>query len=120
MKTVDIAIRGLGRCPKYPQGTRPLTHHGLCPNPSSPEGRKRAQLPLFCLNRIIRKPYVKELSRHILVQCTAVFHGFLDNGSAPVMQLLGFAYLVWSADQERLEVATFRAYYQHLLRVQHH
>lgn len=57
----------LGALPQTLQGTCPLTHFGLCPSPSSPEGRKRAQLPLFCKNRMIREPYVKELSRHILV-----------------------------------------------------
>ena len=42
---------GSGRCPKNLQGTCPLTHFGRCPNPSSPEGRKRAQLPPFLLGQ---------------------------------------------------------------------
>ena len=44
----------------------------------------KAQLPLSLYKRIIREPYVKELSRHTLAACAAaVFHGSLDNGSAP-------------------------------------
>ena len=52
MKTVDIddekLSEGSGRCPENPQGIIPCLMIRLCPNPSSQEGRKRAQLPLFC------------------------------------------------------------------------
>lgn len=53
---------------------------GLCPDPSSSEGRK-AGVAAFLLGRIIREVSVKELSRHILagvVMPAAVFHGLLD------------------------------------------
>lgn len=72
----------LGRCPKTCKGLVPWPIFGLCPNPSSPEGRKRVQLPLFCWERIIRELYVKRLSRHILARCAPVFHGSPDNNSA--------------------------------------
>ena len=79
LKIADIDIEklseGSGLCPENPQGTSPLTQFGLCPNPPSPEGRKRAQLPPFLLNRIIREPYVNRLSRHILTAGCAACSG---------------------------------------------
>ena len=43
----------------------------------------KAQRPLSLYKRIIREPYVKGLSRHILAaEAAPVFRGSLDNGSA--------------------------------------
>ena len=70
LKIVDIdnnkLSEGLGRCPKYPQGTRPLTRilGSAQTRPRRKQGK--AQLPLSLCRRIIREPYVKGLSRHIL------------------------------------------------------
>lgn len=58
---------------KLPESSGPALrtlNFGRCPNPSSPEGRKRVQLPLFC-----RTGYVNRLSRHILTAGFAVCSG---------------------------------------------
>ena len=71
------------------KGLVPWPFNGLCPYPSSPEGRKRAQLPPFLQRRIIRVLFVNRLSRHILTGGTApaaVFHVSIDNSPAPPAQ----------------------------------
>ena len=67
LKIADLDIKklseGSGRCPENPQGTSPLTCFRALPEPvlagrqekGAPEGRKRAHLPLFCRNRIVRE-----------------------------------------------------------------
>lgn len=71
MKIADIDIdklsEGLGLCPKNLQGTSPLTHFRALPEPALAEGQEKGAVAPFLLDRIIREPYVKELSRHILV-----------------------------------------------------
>ena len=50
---------------------------------------------------MFREPYVKGLSRHILVaKATAIFHGSLDNGSAPFMRKTLVAFLESFVAQE--------------------
>ena len=56
---------GLGRCPKNPQGTRPLTLLRALPAPVL-AGSRSASILADLGFRIIREPYVKGLSRHIL------------------------------------------------------
>ena len=88
LKTVDIdtdsSSGGSGRCPKNPQGTSPLTYIRALPEPVLAGRQKKGAVAPFLLNRIIREPYVNRLSRHILALCAPVFHGPVDNGSAPV------------------------------------
>ena len=70
LKIVDIdnnkLSEGLGRCPKYPQGTRPLTHFQALPEPVLAGRQEKGAVAPFLFDRIIREPYVKQLSRHIL------------------------------------------------------
>ena len=70
LKIVDIdnnkLSEGLGRCPKYPQGTRPLTQIRALPEPILAGRQEKGAVAPFLLDRIIREPYVKRLSRHIL------------------------------------------------------
>ena len=70
LKTADIDIEklseGLGLCPKYPQGTRPLTHFQALPEPVLAGRQEKGAVAPFLFDRIIREPYVKQLSRHIL------------------------------------------------------
>lgn len=58
------------------------------PEPILAGKQEKGAVAPFLLERIIREPYVKQLSRHILVRCTAVFHGLHDNGSAPLCRSL--------------------------------
>ena len=70
MKTVDIdhdkLSEGLGLCHKYPQGTRTLTHFQALPEPVLAGRQEKGAVAPFLFDRIIREPYVKQLSRHIL------------------------------------------------------
>lgn len=70
MKIVDIdnnkLSEGLGRCPKYPQGTRPLTQIRALPEPILAGRQEKGAVAPFLLDRMIREPYVNKLSRHIL------------------------------------------------------
>jgi hypothetical protein len=70
LKTVDIdhdkLSEGLGLCPKYPQGTRPLTHFQALPEPVLAGRQEKGAVAPFLFDRIIREPYVKQLSRYIL------------------------------------------------------
>jgi len=66
---------GLGRCPKNPQRTSPLTHYQALPEPILAGRQEKGAVPLFCKNRIIREPYVNRLSRHILTAGAAVCCG---------------------------------------------
>ncbi len=67
-----------GLCPKNPQGTCPLTHYRALPEPVLAGRQEKGAVAPFPLNRIIREPYVKRLSRHILTLRVPVFHGPLD------------------------------------------
>ena len=75
MKIVDIdnnkLSEGLGRCPKYPQGTRPLTQIRALPEP-------------------ILDGCQETFAAYPRTTGAAVFHGSPDNGSAPVMQMPDF------------------------------
>ena len=84
INTQNTHFKSLERYSKNPQRTFPCPITGLCPDPSSPEAGKGAVAP-FLSKRIIREPYVKRLSRHILTLRAPVFHGPLDNGSAPLL-----------------------------------
>ena len=79
----------LGRCPKNPQGTSPLTQYRLCPNPSSPEGRKRRNCPLFCWRGYsvsLMSIDFRGISSQTAVPPAPIFHGSIDNNSAPIQQ----------------------------------
>lgn len=114
LKTANIPIGrpfgDSGLCPKNPQGTCPLTHYRALPEPVLSGRQEKGAIAPFPYNRIIREPYVKRLSRHILTLRVPVFHGPLDNGSAPFMWLSVFGDLKWSAGQGRLTAAIFPAY----------
>ena len=76
LKIVDIdnnkLSEGLGRCPKYPQGTRPLTQIRALPEPILAGRQEKGAVAPFLLDRIIRELFVNRLSRHILtVGCAA-------------------------------------------------
>ena len=60
------AESGLGRCPKNPQGTSPLTQYRALPEPVLAGRQEKGATAPFPLDRIIREPYVNRLSRHIL------------------------------------------------------
>lgn len=79
MKIVDIdnnkLSEGLGRCPKYPQGTRPLTQIRALPEPILAGRQEKGAVAPFLLDRIIRELYVNRLSRHILAAGKAVCSG---------------------------------------------
>ncbi len=101
---------GTGLCREDPQGTRPLTHFRALPG-----GRqKKGTTAPFLLNRIIREPYVKRLSRHILALRAAIFHGSRDNGSAPLIRWSVSGDSGLSVVQGILEAAIFPACCQHL------
>ena len=118
MKTADIPRArpsgSFGRRPKNLQGTCPLTHYRALPEPVLAGRQEKSALAPFLLNRIIREPYVKRLSRHILALRAPVFHGPPDNGSAPFMHFSVSGDLELSVDQGRSAVAIFRAYCQRL------
>ena len=79
MKIVDIdnnkLSEGLGRCPKYPQGTRPLTQIRALPEPILAGRQEKGAAAPFLLDRIIRELYVNRLSLHILAVGKAVCSG---------------------------------------------
>lgn len=79
LKIVDIdnnkLSEGLGRCPKYPQGTRPLTQIRALPEPILAGRQEKGAVAPFLLDRIIRELYVNRLSRHILTAGKAVCSG---------------------------------------------
>ena len=70
MKIADIysdkLSESLGRCPKYPQGTRPLTQIRALPEPILAGRQEKGAVAPFLLDRMIRELYVNKLSRHIL------------------------------------------------------
>ena len=79
MKIADIDFdklsEGLGRCPKNPQGTSPLTHFRALPEPVLAGWQEKGAYAPFLLNRMIREPYVNRLSRHILTDGSAACSG---------------------------------------------
>ena len=79
MKIADInsntLSEGLGRCPKNPQGTSPLTHYRALPDPILAGRQEKGAVAPFLLDRIIRELYVNRLSRHILTTGKAVCSG---------------------------------------------
>lgn len=79
LKIVDIdnnkLSEGLGRCPKYPQGTRPLTQIRALPEPILAGRQEKGAVAPFLLDRIIRELFVNRLSRHILTVGIAVCCG---------------------------------------------
>ena len=81
MKIVDIdnnkLSEGLGRCPKYPQGTRPLTRYH-CREGAGKQQQGRLLFPWR--GSVGGSESVKRLSRHILTASAAVpvFHDPLD------------------------------------------
>ena len=100
MKIVDIDTEklseDLGRCPKNLQGTRPLTHFAGAAR-TVLTGSRPASTLADLMYRIIREPYVKGLSRHILTGFAgSVFHGSLDNGSAPAYEAVSFLHFKYS------------------------
>ena len=79
MKIADInsnkLSEGLGRFPKDPQGTGPLTHFRALPEPILAGRQEKGAVAPFLLDRIIRELYVNGLSRHILTAGKAVCSG---------------------------------------------
>ena len=79
MKIADIDVEklseGLGRCPKKPQGTSPLTQQRALPEPVLAERQEKGAVAPFLLDRIIRELYVNRLSRHILTVGEAACSG---------------------------------------------
>ena len=79
LKIVDIdnnkLSEGLGRCPKYPQGTRPLTQIRALPEAILAGRQEKGAATPFLLDRIIRELYVNRLSLHILAVGKAVCSG---------------------------------------------
>ena len=79
LKIADInsntLSEGLGRCPKNPQGTSPLTHYRALPEPILAGRQEKGAVAPFLLDRIIRELYVNRLSRHILTAGKAVCYG---------------------------------------------
>ena len=66
---------GLGRCPKNPQGTHPLTQFRALPEPILAGRQEKGAAAPFLTDRIIREPYVNRLSRHILTAGAAACCG---------------------------------------------
>ena len=62
----DKLSEGLGRCPKNPQGTSPLTHFRALPEPILAGRQEKGAVAPFLFDRIFRESYVNRLSRHIL------------------------------------------------------
>ena len=79
LEIVDIdnnkLSEGLGLCPKYPQGTRPLTQIRALPEPILAGRQEKGAVAPFLLDRMIRELYVNRLSRHILTAGEAVCSG---------------------------------------------
>lgn len=79
MKIADIDAEklseGLGRCPKNPQGTSPLTQYRALPEPVLAGRQEKGAVAPFLLDRIIRELYVNKLSRHILTVGSAACSG---------------------------------------------
>lgn len=79
LKIADInsnkLSEGLGRCPKNPQGTSPLTHFRALPEPILAGRQEKGAATPFLLDRIIRELYVNRLSLHILAVGKAVCSG---------------------------------------------
>ena len=79
LKIADIysnkLSEGLGRCPKNPQGTSPLTHFRALPEPILAGRQEKGAVAPFLLNRVIRELYINRLSRHILTAGIAVCSG---------------------------------------------
>ena len=106
MKIVDIdnnkLSEGLGRCPKYPQGTRPLTQIRALPEPILAGRQEKGAVAPFLLEQDDPRTLCQEtFAAYPRADGTAVFHGFPDNGSAPRKQQPDFAYLESSVDQGR-------------------
>ena len=79
LKIADIysnkLSEGLGRCPKNPQGSSPLTHFRALPEPILAGKQEKGAAVPFLLYRIIWELYVNRLSRHILTAGKAVCSG---------------------------------------------
>ena len=79
LKIVDIdnnkLSEGLGRCPKYPQGTRPLTQIRALPEPILAGRQEKGAVAPILQDRIIRELYVNKLLRPILAAGKAVCSG---------------------------------------------
>ena len=95
MKIVDIdnnkLSEGLGRCPKYPQGTRPLTQIRALPEPIlAGRQEKGAVAPFLCKKDHPWTLCQETFAAYPRTTGAAVFHGSPDNGSAPVMQMPDF------------------------------
>ena len=79
MKIADIDVEklseGLGRCPKKPQGTSPLTQYRALPESVLAERQEKGAIAPFLLERMLREPYVNRFSRHILTDGCAACSG---------------------------------------------
>lgn len=91
LKIVDIdnnkLSEGLGRCPKYPQGTRPLTQIRALPEPILAGRQEKGAVAPSLLDRIIRGLMsidFRGISSQPTKPSVPVFHGSIDNSSAPV------------------------------------
>ena len=71
----DKLSEGLGRCPKNPQGTSPLTHFRALPEPILAGRQEKGAVAPFLFDRIFRESYVNRLSRHILTVGAAACSG---------------------------------------------
>ena len=79
LKIADIDAEklseGLGRCPKNPQGTSPLTQYRALPESVLAERQEKGAIAPFLLERMLREPYVNRFSRHILTDGCAACSG---------------------------------------------
>ena len=86
------------------KGPVPWPIIGLCPNPSSPEGRKRAHLPLFCQTGSsvsLMSIDFRGISSQPAAPPAPVFHGSIDNSSDPIQQFRFSACSGWFVGQGR-------------------
>ena len=98
LKIADIDAEklseGLGRCPKNPQGTSPLTQYRALPEPVLAGMQEKGALAPFLLERMLRELMsidFRGISSQPAVPPAPVFHGSIDNSSAPAQRLHSFA-----------------------------
>ena len=113
MKIADIysdkLSEGSGRCPENLQGTDPLTQFRALPESILAGRQEKGAVVPFLLDRIIRGLMsidFRGISSQAAVPPASVFHGSIDNRSAPVQQSRFSVYSEWSVVQGRSEAAT--------------
>ena len=109
MKTVDIdeekLSEGSGRCPENPQGIHPLTHDRALPGPVLAGRQEKGAVAPFSAGQDHSESFLSIDFRGISSQPAAppvpVFHGPIDNSSAPVLQFRFPVCSGWSAGPGR-------------------